>query len=244
MRLLIFSDIHGNLPAFEALLAEARRLSPDAYLCLGDVAAMGAWPRECLDLLRSLNCPVVMGNADEDLIEPRAFAPQGFPDEREIHDLDTWAREQLTEQDLAFVRTFQPTVELDLGGVELLAFHGSPASCREVIGAETPETRLAELRAIHGDAPLWVGGHTHLSLLRRLPGWTLLNPGTVGLAFEQREDQYVNVARAEFLVLDVNGGKVQFNFRFLPYDVEAVRVGIRSRGMPHAEWWAKEWQAD
>jgi predicted phosphodiesterase len=143
VRLAVFGDIHGNLPAFEAVPKDLRGQSPDALLCPGDVAAMGAWPRECIQLLATLNCPVVLGNADEDMLKPQPFEARGLPDEREIYELDEWGLHQLTGAELAHIRTYKPTVELP----GLLAFHASPDSCREVIGATTPEDRLAELRA-------------------------------------------------------------------------------------------------
>jgi len=236
VRLAVFGDIHGNLPAFEAALKDIRGQSPDRLLCLGDVAAMGAWPRECIQLLASLNCPCVLGNADEDMLKPRPFEARGLPDEQEIYDLDGWGREQLTASELELLRGYRSTVELP----GLLGFHGSPQSCRESIGASTPEDRLEELRSACGQHPLWVGGHTHLPLLRTLGGWRLLNPGSVGLAYEKRGERYVNIGRAEYLMVD--GDKVQF--RRVPYDVRAVQAGILQRKMPHAEGWAGEWVAD
>ncbi len=233
MRLAVFGDIHGNLPAFEATLNDIRGQSPDALLCLGDVAAMGAWPRECIQLLASLGCPVVLGNADEDMLNPRPFEPRGFPDDQEIYDLDKWGREQLTAAELEHLRGYRDTVELP----GLLAFHGSPESCRESIGATTAEERLAGLRAKFGQQAIWVGGHTHSPLLRSLDGWRLLNPGSVGLAYEKRGDRYVNISRAEYLILD--GDRVQF--RRIAYDVNTVQAGILDRKMPHTEWWAGEW---
>ena len=235
MRLAVFGDIHGNLPAFEAVLADIRSQSPDALLCLGDVAAMGAWPRECIQLLASLQCPVVLGNADEDMLRPRPFEARDFPDEREIYDLDEWGRRQLTWEEHTLLKKYKSTVKLP----GLLAFHGSPESCRESIGATTPEERLDELRSAFGGQRLWMGGHTHAPLLRSLDGWRLLNPGSVGLAYEKRGDRYVNVSRAEYLIVD--GDTVQF--RRVPYDVKAVQARILERKMPHAEWWAREWVA-
>ncbi|MGY2892109.1 metallophosphoesterase family protein [Deinococcus sp. UYEF24] len=235
MRLAVFGDIHGNLPAFEATLKDIRGQSPDALLCLGDVAASGAWPRECIQLLVSLDCPVVLGNADEDMLKPRPFEPRGFPDEREIYDLDEWGREQLTSAELELLRGYQSTVELP----GLLAFHASPENCRESLTATTPEARLAELRAGFGQQAVWMGGHTHAPLLCTLDGWRLLNPGSVGLAYEKRGDGYVNVSRAEYLILDGNG----IQFRPVRYDVKAVQAGILERKMPHSEWWAGEWVA-
>lgn len=235
MRLAVFGDIHGNLPAFEAALNDIRGQSPDALLCLGDVAAMGAWPRECIQLLASLDCPVVLGNADEDMLKPRPFEVRGFPDEREIYDLDEWGRAQLTEVEIGLLKRYRPTVELS----GLLAFHGSPEQCRESIGAATSDERLAELRATFGTHAVWVGGHTHAPLLRTLNGWRLLNPGSVGLTFEKRGGRYVNTSRAEYLILD--GDDVQF--RRAGYDVKAVQAGILERRMPYAEWWAGAWVA-
>ena len=119
----------------------------------------------------------------------------------------------------------------------LLAFHGSPQSCRESIGTATPEERLSELRSMFGTQAVWMGGHTHQPLLRSLDGWRLLNPGSVGLAFEKRGERYVNVSRAEYLILDGDNTE----FRRVRYDVKAVEAGIRERKMPHAEWWTGEW---
>ncbi|WP_293915414.1 metallophosphoesterase family protein [Deinococcus sp.] len=234
MRLAIIADIHGNLPALDAVLADIKGQAPDALLCLGDVAGMNAWPAECIQLLYAAGAYTVLGNADEDALNPKPFAPRGlFPDEREIYDLDEWGRLQLGEAELTLLRGYQPVIELP----NLLAFHGSPESCRESIGAETPEAQLDELRFRFGQHPVWVGGHTHAPLLRSLGGWRLLNPGSVGLAYERRGERYINLSRAEYLVID--GEQVQF--RRVPYDVRAVQAGIRERGMPHAEWWAGEW---
>ena len=233
MRLAVFGDIHGNLPAFEAVLADVRQQFPDALLCLGDVAADGAWPRECIQLLASLNCPVVLGNADEDMLRPQSFQARGFPDEQKIYELDEWVREQLTATELKHLHGYQTTVELP----GLLAFHGSPQSCRESIGATTPGERLTGLRAKFGQQAVWVGGHTHAPLLRHLDSWRLLNPGSVGLAYEKRSDRYVNISRAEYLILD----RDDIQFRHVAYDVQAVQTGILERKMPHAEWWAGEW---
>ena len=233
MRLAVFGNIHGNLPAFEALLNDIQAQSPDSLLCLGDVAADGAWPRECIQLLASLNCPVVLGNVDEDMLRPQPFQTRGFPDEQKICDLAEWGREQLTGAELELLRGYRDTVELP----GLLAFHGSPQSCRQSIGATTVEERLAELRAKFGRQAIWVGGHTHALLLRNLDGWRLLNPGSVGLAYEKRGDRYLNISRAEYLILE----RDEVQFRRVAYDVKAVQAWIREQKMPHAEWWAGEW---
>ncbi|MCP2015593.1 putative phosphodiesterase [Deinococcus sp. HSC-46F16] len=235
MRLAVFGDIHGNLPALHAALADMRAQGADAYLCLGDVALGGVWPRECLAEVAALGCPVVRGNADRLLLEPlQPFSPRGFPDEEKLHEIDAWGYAQLTPIDRSLVVSCLPLVELP----GLLGFHGSPERDDETLGAQTPEARLEALRATSGQHPIWVGGHTHKPLLRTLDGWTLLNPGSVGLPYERRGDRYVNLAQASYLLL---GSAGQVTFRTVPYDVRAVQEGILASGVPHAEWLAAEW---
>ena len=69
MNIALISDIHGNLAAFEAVLADIERVQPDQVDCLGDVLAEGPQPREVLARLRALGCPVVLGNADAELLD-------------------------------------------------------------------------------------------------------------------------------------------------------------------------------
>lgn len=238
MRLAIFGDVHGNLPALEAALGDMAAHAPDALVCLGDVAMDGAWPRECLQRVAALGCPVVRGNADRQMLEaPQSLDPRGFPDEREIHEIGQWSAAQLTEAERDILRTFTPTVELQ----DLLCFHGSPARDDEVLDAATPPERLGELRAQYGQQTVWIGGHTHQPLLRSLDGWRLLNPGSVGLPFEKRGGRYVNLAHAEYLLLDRVGQGWNVTFRRVPYELAALRTGILAAGMPHAQWLADGW---
>ena len=239
MRLAVFADIHGNLPALEALQADLRQQAPDALVCLGDVAMTGPFPNECLEALAAMNCPVVMGNADEALLRPWPdFKPRGLPDEQEIYDLDAWSHTEVSERGRAIVHTFEPIVR-PLPGV--LAFHGSPASNTEVLDAGTDEPRLAELRAEFGSDAVWIGGHTHKPLLRTQGGWRLLNPGSVGMPFKLRGGRFVNPPRAEYLLLDAVGSSWDVQFRQVPYPVRLIQDGFRAAGVPHAERFASDW---
>lgn len=178
------------------------------------------------------------GNADREALEaPQPLLLRGLPDEQEIHDIGQWGAAQLTGTELDILRSFTPTVALD----DLLCFHGSPARDNEVLDAATPLARLEELRTAHGQHAVWIGGHTHQPLLRSLDGWRLLNPGSVGLPFQKRGGKYVNLAYAEYLLLDsVSGGWIP-TFRRVSYDLAALKAGILASGMPHAQWLADEW---
>ncbi len=134
-KIAILSDIHGNLPALEAVLAQIAAEGIERVVCLGDVAALGPQPHEVIDRLRALGCPVVMGNTDAILLASQRDA--GAPGAAwRNEDFDQWCAARLTADDLAYLRTFQPTISLPLSvGVTLLGYHGSPRSYDERISA-------------------------------------------------------------------------------------------------------------
>jgi hypothetical protein len=125
MKLALIADIHGNLFAFDAVLEDIRRRKIEQILCLGDVVTCGPQPREALARLREIGCPTVMGNTDAWVVEPRL---REYPDlyGQHLQDVEYWASQQLTDQDKAFLSTFEPTIAWPLDEkTTLLAYHGS-----------------------------------------------------------------------------------------------------------------------
>jgi len=179
VRLALISDIHGNLPALEAVLSEIEQEGVDEILCLGDVA-VGPQPAETLDRVREVGCPVVLGNWD-------AYFIRGFPAHeseigRQLVEMGEWWAGHLSDQDRAFIETF--TDELKRPG--LVAFHGSPRSYEDFIYAATPDAELSQM--LDGTrAPMLAGGHTHFAMLRSFDGALVVNPGSVGLPFAKQE---------------------------------------------------------
>jgi predicted phosphodiesterase len=239
VRVALFSDVHGNAVAFNALLDELERTSVDHLVCLGDHAQGGAQPAECLERLRKLGCPVVMGNSDH-------FVLTLDPGEEAVTEqqLETarWSASQLSDELLEFHRSFQPTVELDLGdGRTLLAFHGSPRSRDEILGPWMEEEAFREPLEGHG-ATVFAGGHIHLQWTRRCGPAYFVNPGSVGLAYDhhQPEESFRADALAEFAILTLDGA-VEVEFRRVPFDRAAVLKAIETSGMPHPEPAARLW---
>jgi predicted phosphodiesterase len=239
VRVALFSDVHGNAVAFDALLDELERTSVDHLVCLGDHAQGGAQPAECLERLRKLGCPVVMGNSDH-------FVLTLDPGEEAVTEqqLETarWSASQLSDELLEFHRSFQPTVELDLGdGRTLLAFHGSPRSRDEILGPWMEEEAFREPLEGHG-ATVFAGGHIHLQWTRRCGPAYFVNPGSVGLAYDhhQPEESFRADALAEFAILTLDGA-VEVEFRRVPFDRAAVLKAIETSGMPHPEPAARLW---
>lgn len=245
MRVALISDIHGNFVALETVLAEIERAGVDRVLCLGDVAATGPQPHAVLVRLQALGCPVVMGNADAWLLNPQRSDTEDEAT-RQIEEVDLWCAAQLTTSDLAYVRTFQPTVEVVLDrDAKLLCFHGSPRSNTDIIEATTPEDALERMFAGYR-ALVMAGGHTHVQMLRRYRKGFILNPGSVGLSFERKrfcEDVY-NPPWGEYALVSWENARLSVELKRVPVDIGAVTGAMLESGMPHAELWAKDWRKE
>ena len=137
MRIAALCDIHGNLPALEAVLAE---LEADLVVVGGDVAA-GPLPAETLDRLAELDARYVMGNADRLMVDAYDRGADPATEESPVARLDAWCAQRLTPEQRDRVAAYEPTVSA--GGV--LFCHGSPRSDEEIITAVSPEERLAPM---------------------------------------------------------------------------------------------------
>jgi putative phosphoesterase len=241
VRVGLISDLHGNCLALDAVLAELRLEDLDSIVCLGDVA-IGPQPHEVLARVQELGCPIVLGNWDAVCLN--GVPPATAETQEIVNEIHSWWSDQLSADDRTFVRTFVPQLELELDGVPVLCFHGSPRSYDDWIFATTPDE---ELEAMFDGCrqPLLVGGHTHLQLLRRWRGSLLVNPGSVGLPFLSWWPERIRVAPwAEYAILTAEDGRIHVDLRRTPFDVGKLLSISRSSGMPHAEWWADCWSLD
>ncbi|MBO0781422.1 MAG: metallophosphoesterase family protein [Ktedonobacteraceae bacterium] len=239
MRVGLIADIHGNFIALESVLRELKREQVDRIICLGDVAAIGPQPREVIECLRELNCPVVLGNTDDWYLQP---LPEG---DDELREIAQWGLQQFTTADLDYLRSFQPVIEMTLDTDRtLLCYHGSPRSYRDVIAPTTPAAEVKSMLAGY-QALIMVGGHTHVQMLRRYEQALLLNPGSVGLAGEgpDREDLPRNqhVHWAEYAVMTLQNGYVSVDLRRTPLDIPVLLQAGYASGMPNIDAWARSW---
>jgi predicted phosphodiesterase len=243
-KIAILSDLHGNLIALEAVLAAVAAEGIERIVCLGDVATLGPQPHEVIFRLRALSCPVVMGNTDAILLvtQPDAHAAS---DDWSNEAVDRWCAAQLTADDLAYLRTFEPTIRMPLdGGVTLLCYHGSPRSYDERITAETTDAALQEMLAAT-PAHLYAGGHTHQQLLRRHRDVLVLNPGTVGFAKDAISPAAPirNPAWAEYAVVASDDrGQLDVSLRRVPFNLDAHFAALDASGIPRAHWRKGDWR--
>lgn len=147
MPLALVSDIHGNDLALAAVVAELERLGVEQVVCLGDVAEGGSQPAEVLDRLARLGWPVILGNADAFLLEVDPSSPEPATDEQ--LERRAWTVGQLSDAQLEQIRAFVPTLDVEVDGLTLRAFHGSPRSYDDVVLPETPDG-VAEYALVTG----------------------------------------------------------------------------------------------
>src|SRR5688572_14310410 len=142
MRIAIISDMHGNDFAFEKVEADIKVQGVDQVVCLGDAIQGGAQPKETVNRLRNMNCPVVMGNADDWLITGIEKGKDNIPAERlkKMSEVRDWTVSKLSDGDINFIKSFQATVTINLEkDLDLLCFHASPTDYDDVILPTTSE---------------------------------------------------------------------------------------------------------
>ena len=136
MRVGILSDIHGNLPALEAVMADIQRRRLDALYCLGDLVGYGAFPNEVTETIQESGMPTVMGNYDEGVGFDKddcgcAYRDQG--EEARGQRSLMWTRRHTADHNKAFLRSLQPEIRLTLDGKRVLLVHGSPRKINEYL---------------------------------------------------------------------------------------------------------------
>src|SRR3954447_5233835 len=178
MRVAALYDVHGMLPALDAVLAEIEREDVDLLVFGGD-STWGPWAAETAARLGALGRPArfVQGNAEFDLLRSVGGEDVG------LGDGGRWIVAQHDPDAVAFLRTFEPAVVVDVDGLGPVRFvHGSPRSVIEILTPETPLERLAE--AFQGvPEETVVSGHCHLQFDRPNPVKRNLNPGSIGLPY-------------------------------------------------------------
>lgn len=243
MRYAVLSDIHGNYPAFEAVLTDARERSVDGYLLLGDYARDTARQNDVLDRLRNLeNVTAILGNGDLGILRARRSDLE--LNHREQLRLNRWAGTNLSSDNVSYLESLAETAELlvDNGtddGVYVCLTHSHPlidgkrdmnpfrssvyARKRLEDGLDDIEmTELLRAYAIDEIAlypkprvGIQLFGHNHIQFSLEMNDTIYLNPGSVGYPSDHD-------TRAAYAILDIDRGRVQVELHRISYELEAV----------------------
>jgi putative phosphoesterase len=235
-RIALISDIHGNEMALRRVLDDINRSGVDQIACLGDVATLGPHPREVLEMVRQSCDFCILGNHDEYLFDARGIA--NHTTSPLVAGAVEQCRSGLTAAEIALVKSFERKMAVPLaGGGDLLLFHGSPDSNDCDLLAETSDAELANHLGAQ-QAAIMTGGHTHIQMLRQHRGRWLVNPGSVGLAFERFAcgGPPTLMAQAEYAILESRDGEVSVTLRRLALDRLELLNAARSWDSPFASY--------
>jgi putative phosphoesterase len=230
MRVAALYDIHGNLPALRAVLADVERTDVDSLVIGGDAAA-GPLPAETVKELMALGerARFVRGNADREIVDAydsgrTELAAESEPALRAA----MFAAANISADQRAFLASFADHVTMELDGLgETLFCHGSPRSDTEIITARTPPQRLREVLGGVRQRVV-VCGHTHQQFDRLIDCYRVINAGSVGVPYEGRAGAYWALL----------GSTVEL--RRSEYDLEAALPALRAGGFPDLEEMLKE----
>lgn len=228
-RIAIFSDLHGNSAAAEAVLAAIDAEAPESVYCLGDLVGYGARPNETVALIRERGVPTIMGNYDDGVGFDRDDCGCAYTNpEEEARGQQSlfWTREVTTPENKAFLRALLPEIRFEAEGVRFRLVHGSPRRMNEYLFEDRDPRTLARIAAT-ADADVLVFGHTHRPWVREIDGVLFVNDGSVGKPKD-------GDPRAAWALLTVEAGTpVTVEIRRVAYDITSMAAAIRAAaGLP------------
>ncbi|PEA82221.1 metallophosphoesterase family protein [Bacillus pseudomycoides] len=233
-KIAVISDIHGNIPALEAVLEDIKLRGIERIMCLGDLVGKGPHSSEAIEVIRKECEHVVMGNWDDFITRPSEFETL------------QWHQKQLSEEQLNYLRELPFSIEFIMSGKLIRMFHASPRSLYERVQPGAPSEQRISLfensdltENIEGEREPDVVcyGDIHQAYVQNFRGKTLCNAGSVGNPLE--------ITQASYLIFEgVYGQKEAASFSIqlvrVPYDIElAIRLA-REEEMPEIDAYIQE----
>ncbi len=241
-RIAVFGGVYSNHLALEAAIEDAGARGAEALLCLGDLGAFGPSPDRTAEILRREGLPVVRGNYDDSISRGLEDCQCGYTDPRDNHYAHlsyTYTLANTSAEHREWMGTFPDRIRFRMGGLDVLAFHGSPRRMNEFLWETTTPTHFLRGMADDHSADILLGTHTGIHWARQLDErrW-YFNAGALG---RPANDGRTNVW---YLLLEVSHGMVRHTFVPVSYDVEALAGEMRTEALPEefvetirTGWW-------
>lgn len=212
MQVGLISDIHGNLPALEAVL-EARP-PVDTLVCAGDIVGYNPWPAACLERVREVATVTVQGNHDRNVDTPEQYRANEM-----AHAGLQYAKKQLSEEQREWLAALPPRTTVADGNYRLVHSHPDP----DDLGRYVRPRDFPRMRPYLNDYDGLVLGHTHIQHEATIDGRLIVNPGSVG---QPRDGD----SRAAFAVLDTEANEVDLHR--VEYDIDRVITRVEEEDLP------------
>jgi putative phosphoesterase len=232
VKIVVFGDIHANLPAFEAVLKAAHDERPARVVHTGDLVGFGPFPAETVRAVAKLGIEGVRGNLDEatafDLDQPYPMMP-GDTAVAERLAILRWTQGAVDFPSRARLRDLPFEHRFEVGGRRVVLFHANPTDLVTPVSEDLPDHVLKEI-ARGSAADIVILGHTHRPFHKIVDGVHIVNAGSVGLPLD-------GDPRSHLLVLDLSG-IVRVEIRRVAYDVERTIGSMHKAGLPaaSADW--------
>ena len=230
-KLAIFSDVHANLPAMEAVRRSIDQGAFDGIYCLGDIGGYAAEPNETQALVMQMGCPTVLGNYDEGVGFNRGDCGCHYvkPFDVEMSNVSfTWTRDHTSEEHKAWLRELPKEIRFEAEGKKVLLCHGSPRDTTEYLFENRSDGYLKQFTEdgkADAHADVIVFGHTHVPYHREVDGVHFVNTGSVGRPKDGNP-------QAGYCVLTIENGGVSTEQVRVDYDVELACSRLVSAGLP------------
>jgi len=224
MRILLLSDIHGNLPALIAIDRFFADKPFDAICNCGDSTVYAPFPNETLQWLQDRKAYSVLGNTDQKvitLLQGKTFRKPHDEEKRIMYRSTVQALNLKSKQ---YLLSLEDSQILELGDFTVGLFHGSPDHPRELLFADTPDTRFQELSQL-SKCQIVVTGHSHSPYHKHIQATHFINPGSVGRMFDGNPE-------ASCATLTLSGQDIEVALHRIPYPVEEVITVLRQHHMP------------
>jgi len=227
-RMAVFSDVHSNIHALDAVLDDIERRDVDLIVCLGDLVGYGAFPNEVIETIRKRNIPTIRGNYDDGVGFGKSECGCAYkkPEEEERGQRSfEWTKAHVTERNRRYLASLLDGMTLEVHGKTLWFVHGSPRRINEYLFEDRPENFLKHVLGDRSVDALFFG-HTHLPYDRLVEGVHFVNTGSAGKPKD-------GDPRAAYALVAVTEAGLSVEFPRVGYDVAAAAKAIRATDLPH-----------
>lgn len=212
MRLAILADIHGNLPALEAVIADFSSVNVDHVIVAGDAINWGPFSAQVVDIIHSKRWSVIRGNNEYYLLD---FRTERAPEHWNSYTLLPWLHDQISQTQFNLIAVWPDNLNLRYPNAPLInILHGTPLNNAEAI---FPGMSDSEIKGVFKnlEQSVVITAHSHIPMQRKLKKWHIINPGSVGVPLD-------GITRASYVILESADTGWIPTFRRVPYNVKTV----------------------